>query len=311
MNSGNYTMGHGNRKFVAMACFLLLAITGCISNNEYKDVFFTNKHISFTASLNSNWNYKLDKMGNFTVLSQKTQWFFNMYYRQTEDEAVKLLNLCLKKNINQFLKECKNLNISIRHIQLKGWTGKLCVIENSSQCYFLHKDKYCLFLSMEHPALSTKTKDVIHFIDTIDNITPYITTLNNINVIMFDKFNLLWKFKLNSNYRFEFNNDFIYLWINENNKIYIRIIPAREKQHQSYIRNILRELRKEFHEEYVFLEKKHVGIWELLIYTTDNRKKECWFALHNNFCICIIVPQEAGKSKKILTEFIKSLKYTQ
>lgn len=75
MNSGNDTMGDGNRKFVAMACFLLLAITGCISNNEYKDVFFTNKHISFTASLNSNWNYKLDKMGNFTVLSKKTQWF--------------------------------------------------------------------------------------------------------------------------------------------------------------------------------------------------------------------------------------------
>ena len=218
---------HGTIKSIAIVFLLILLVMGCISNHGYKKVFLSSKNISFTALLDSEMNYKINKKGNFIISSPKSIWTLYVDYRQTENEIIQHLNLCLEKIINQFLKERKRLEIFIKPIHLGKWTGKLCVIENSTQYYLLHNSKYCLILGMEHPA-SVKNDDVIHFINSINNIEPNITSLNNINVVRFCKFDFLWEFRLDNNCRFELNGDFIYLWSDKNNKTYARIIPVQQ-----------------------------------------------------------------------------------
>lgn len=303
-------MIHGTIKSIAIVFLLILLVMGCISNHGYKKVFLSSKNISFTALLDSEMNYKINKKGNFIISSPKSIWTLYVDYRQTENEIIQHLNLCLEKIINQFLKERKRLEIFIKPIHLGKWTGKLCVIENSTQYYLLHNSKYCLILGMEHPA-SVKNDDVIHFINSINNIEPNITSLNNINVVRFCKFDFLWEFRLDNNCRFELNGDFIYLWSDKNNKTYARIIPVQKQQYRSYTENILKSLGEEFQEKYVFLEKKRIGIWDVLIYSANDKKAECWFALNNGFCICIISRIVDNKTEKMITEFIESLKYTQ
>lgn len=303
-------MGHGNIKSVAIVFLLLLLVMGCTSNHEYKKVFFNSKNISFTALLDSEMNYKINKKDNFIISSPKTTWALYVDYRQTENEITQHLNLCLEKIVNQFLKEREILEIFIKPIRFGKWTGKLCIIKNSTQYYLLRNGKYCLILGMEHP-VSVKNDDVIHFINSINNIEPLITSLNDINVVRFNKFDFLWEFRLDNNYRFELNDDFIYLWSDNSNKTYARLIPVQEEQCRSYTENILKSLGEEFQEKYVFLEKKHIGIWDVLKYSTSGKKTECWFALNNGFCICIISRTVNKKNEKMITEFIESLKYTQ
>ena len=302
-------MKHGNMKFILMAGVMVL-VTSCSPKTEYKKVFFNNKNISFTALLNSDWNYEINEKDNFTISSPKTQWTLNINYRQTENETSQYLDLCLEKIFNQFLKEREILEIFIKPIRLGKWTGKLCIVENSTQYYLLRNGKYCLLLGMGHPA-SVKTDDVIDFINSINNIEPIITSLNNINVVRFNKFDFIWEFSLDNNCRFELNDDFIYLWSDKNNKTYARIIPVQEEQYQNYTENILKSLGEGFQEKYVFFEKTHIGIWEVLKYSANEKKAECWFALNNEFCICIISRTTNKKNEKMITEFIASLKYTQ
>ena len=302
-------MGKNDIKSVAIVCILLLFVIGCSSFHDYKKVFMKNKNISFTALFNSEWNCKINKKGNFTILSPNSQWTLCINYRQTENETSQYLDSCLEKIINQFLKGREILEIFIKPIRLGKWTGKLCVVENSTQYYLLRNGKYCLLLGMEHPA-SVKNDDVMHFINSINNIEPIIKSLDNINVIRFNKFDFLWEFRLDNNFRFELNDDFIYLWSDKNNKTYARIIPVQKEQYRNYTENILKSLGEEFQEKYISLEKKHIGIWDVLKYST-NKKAECWFALNNGFCICIISRTANKKNEKMITEFIESLKYTQ
>lgn len=289
---------------------VMLLLTSCNTKTKYNKVFFNNKIISFPALLNSGWNYKINEKDNFIISSSKTTWTLYVDYRQTENETSQYLDSCLEKIINKYLKEKEIVEFFIKPIQFEKWIGKLCVIKNRSQYYLLHNGKYCLILGMGHPAV-VKKSDVIHFINSIDHIEPIITTLNNINIVRFNKFDFLWEFRLDNNCRFKLNDDFVYLWNEKNNKIYARIIPVQEEQYQNYTENILKSLGEEFQEKYVFFEKKHIGIWDVLKYSTNEKKAECWFALNNGFCICIISRTTNKKNEKMITEFIESLKYTQ